>query len=102
LHHANTKEKTLLFEKFAIQTINHLPIRVKTRATYLSALRLHVFPLLAHRDISAIRRVEINAVMQGLPPQTAALSLAVIKSIFREALAQALIDASPAHGVSGP
>ena len=92
----------MLFEKFAIQTINHLPIRVKTRATYLSALRLHVFPLLAHRDISAIRRVEINAVMQGLPPQTAALSLAVIKSIFREALAQALIDASPAHGVSGP
>jgi integrase len=102
LHHANTKEKTLLFEKFAIQTINHLPIRLKTRASYLSALNIHIFPLLAHRDIATIRRVEINAVMQGLRPQTAALSLAVMKCIFREALAQAIIDVSPAHGVSGP
>jgi integrase len=30
------------------------------------------------------------------------MSLAVIKRVFREALAQELIDASPAHGVSSP
>ena len=30
------------------------------------------------------------------------MTLAVIKTIFREALAQEIIDASPAHGVSGP
>jgi hypothetical protein len=29
------------------------------------------------------------------------MSLAVIKTVFREALAQEIIDASPAHGVSG-
>ena len=92
----------MLFEDFAIQTINHLPIRLKTHVTYSSALRLHIFPVLAHREIAAIKRIEINSVMQGLRPQSAALSLAVIKSIFREALAQGLIDESPAHGVSGP
>ena len=92
----------MLFEHFALQTIDHLPIRLKTRATYLSMLRLHVFPSLAHRDIAAIKRIEINAAIQGLPPQTTAMSLAVIKRVFREALAQELIDASPAHGVASP
>ena len=31
-----------------------------------------------------------------------ALAVAVIKTVFREALAQEIIEASPAHGVSGP
>jgi integrase len=65
-------------------------------------LRLHVFPSLAHRDISEIKRSDIQSAIHGLCPQTAAMSLAVIKTVFREALAQELIDASPAHGVSGP
>lgn len=92
----------MLFESFALQTINHLPIRRKTLATYLSVLRLHIFPKLAHRDIRTIKRLDIQSAIQGLPPQTSAMSLAVIKSVFREALAQEIIEASPAHGVSGP
>ncbi len=92
----------MLFKEFAIQTVDHLSIRNKTRATYLSVLRLHVFPSLAHRDIAVIKRIEINAAIQGLPPQTAAMTLAVIKRVFREALAQELIDASPAHGIASP
>lgn len=92
----------MLFESFALQTINHLPIRQKTFATYHSILRLHVFPSLAHRELQSIKRLDIQSAIQGLSPQTAATSLAVIKTIFREALAQELIDSSPAHGVSGP
>ncbi len=92
----------MLFESFALQTINHLPIRQKTFATYHSMLRLHVFPTLAHRDIRTIKRLDIQSAIQGLSPQTSAMSLAVLKTIFREALAQEIIDASPAHGVSGP
>lgn len=92
----------MLFESFALQTINHLPIRQKTFATYHSMLRLHVFPTLAHRELQSIKRLDIQSAIQGLSPQTAATSLAVIKTIFREALAQELIDSSPAHGVSGP
>ena len=92
----------MLFESFALQTINHLPIRKKTFATYYSVLRLHVFPTLAHRDIREIKRLDIQSAIQGLPPQTAATTLAVIKTVFREALAQEIVQVSPAHGVSGP
>jgi integrase len=96
------KGATVIFEDFAMQTIGNLPIRHKTRATYLSMLRLHVFPTLAHRDISTIKRLDIQGTIFGLPPQTSAMSLAVIKTIFREAIAQELIESSPAYGVSGP
>ena len=92
----------MYFENFAMQTMDNLPIRRKTRATYLSMLRLHVFPTLAHREITQIKRIDIQSAIQGLPSQTAAMSLAVMKTIFREALAQEIIDVSPAHGVSGP
>jgi integrase len=92
----------MLFESFAMRTIDHLPIRQKTFATYHSMLKLHIFPSLAHRDIRTIKRIDVQGVIQGLPPQTSAMSLAVIKTVFREALAQEIIDASPAHGVSGP
>jgi integrase len=97
-----SKGALVLFESFALQTIGHLPIRSKTRATYNSMLKLHIFPTLAHRDLRTIKRLDIQATIQGLPPQTAATSLAVIKTIFREALAQEVVDSSPAHGVSGP
>ena len=92
----------MLFESFAMQTIGNLPIRHKTRDTYLSMLRLHIFPILAHRDIRTITRLDIQTAIQGLAPQTSAMSLAVIKTVFREALAQQIIALSPAHGVSGP
>jgi hypothetical protein len=80
-----------LFESFAMQTVGNLPIRHKTRATYLSMLRLHIFPTLAHREIASIKRLDIQSTIQGLPPQTSAMSLAVIKTVFREALAQEII-----------
>jgi integrase len=92
----------VLFESFADQTIANLPIRKKTYATYTSILRLHVFPYLAHRSLASISRLDIQSTIHGLPPQTSAMTLAVIKTVFREALAQELVDASPAHGVSGP
>ena len=65
-------------------------------------LMIHVFPYLAHRTLRSISRLDIQNAISGLPPQTSAMSLAVIKTVFREALAQQLIDVSPAHGVSGP
>jgi integrase len=92
----------VLFENFALQTITNLPIRKKTFATYHSMLKLHVFPSLAHRDIRTIKRLDIQVTINGLSPQTSAMSLAVVKTVFREALAQELIDSSPAHGISGP
>ena len=65
-------------------------------------LTLHVFPYLSHRSLTSISRLDIQNTISGLPPQISAMSLAVIKTVFREALAQDLIESSPAHGVSGP
>ncbi len=92
----------MLFQTHAINVISLLPVRPKTRATYISMLQLHIFPNLAHRELSEIKRLDIQKTIYGLPSQTAAMTLAVIKTIFREALAQGIIDASPAHGISGP
>jgi len=50
-------------------------------------------------DISEIKRSQIQALINPLPPQTAATTLAVIKTLYREALAQEIVDHSPAHGI---
>lgn len=92
----------LRFSEFAMQTIVNLPIRPKTYATYISMLQIYIFPYLAHRSLRSISRLDIQNTISGLSPQTSAMSLAVIKTVFREALAQDLVDVSPAHGVSGP
>jgi hypothetical protein len=73
-----------------------------TNAALKDMLRLHIFPTLAHRDIRTISRTDIQSTIHGLPPQTSAMALAVMKTVFREALAQEVIQTSPAHGVSGP
>ena len=46
-----------------------------------------------------IKRVQIQELLKPLPPQTAATTLAVIKTLYREALAQEIVDHSPAHGI---
>jgi integrase len=92
----------MLFQTHALKVISLIPIRPKTRATYLSVLRLHIFPKLAHREVSSIKRSDIQSIITGLPPQTSAMALAVMKTIFREAIAQQITKTSPAHGVSGP
>ena len=77
-------------------------MRSKTEATYLSVLRNHVFPFLGEKKLESIRREDIQRVISPLPPQTAAMTLAVLKCIYREAKNRSLIDFSPAHGVSSP
>lgn len=92
----------MLVETFARQVISELPIRAKTRSTYLSMLKCHVAPTLGSLSIDAITRSDIQASLRNLPPQTAAMTLAVIKSVYREAQARGLVDESPVHGISGP
>lgn len=92
----------MLVESFARQVIGDLPIRAKTRSTYLSMLKCHVAPTLGSLSIESITRSDIQGSLRGLPPQTAAMTLAVIKSVYREAQARGIVDSSPAHGISGP
>jgi integrase len=92
----------MIFETFARQVIGDLPIRAKTRSTYLSMVNCHVTPSLGKLSIESITRSDIQGSLRGLPPQTAAMTLAVIKSVYREAQARGVVETSPANGISGP
>ena len=63
--------------------------------------RCHIGPILGEFRLGEIKRTQIQSLIQPLPPQTAQTTLAVLKTIFREAMAQELVEHSPAHGVKG-
>lgn len=87
----------MLLESFARQVIGDLPIRAKTRSTYSSMLTCHIGPSIGYHQVDGVTRSDIQRSIRGLPPQTAAMTLAVIKTVYREAQAQGIIDVSPAH-----
>jgi integrase len=95
-------KENMLFGEFAVEVIASLPIRAKTRQNYASMYRCHIQRHLELQEISKIRRSQIQELIRDLPPQTKLMTLAVIKTIFREAMAREIIDASPAHGVRTP
>ena len=92
----------MLFGDFALEVIATLPVRAKTRQNYASMYRCHIDTYLGGRSLETIKRSEIQDLIKFLPPQTMLMTLAVIKTIFREAVARDLVDASPAHGVKTP
>lgn len=92
----------MILQDFFPKVIATLQVRPKTLATYKSMYRRHIEPKLGNRTLADISRSDIKSAIYGLRPQTAAMTLAVIKLIFREALELELIDKSPVHGLSGP
>ena len=87
--------------EFAPATFSTLPIRHKTLTTYRSIYRCHIEKAIGNLDLTEVKRTHIQAIIAPLPPQTSQTTLAVLKSIYREALAQELVEHSPAHGVKG-
>ena len=63
--------------------------------------RCHIKNALGGLDLTEVKRTQIQELIAPLPPQTAQMTLAVLKSIYREALAQEIVEYSPAHGVKG-
>lgn len=92
----------MLLQELFPQILIVLQVRKKTLATYKSMYKCHIEPALGGKEISEISRSDIKSCIYGLPPQTAQMTLSVIKLIFREALEMELIDKSPVHGLSGP
>jgi integrase len=90
------------FGVFALDVIASLPIRKKTRGNYISHFNCHINPALGHKDILNISRMDIQQMLVNLSPQTAAMTLAITKTLFREAIDRELIDNSPAYRVKGP
>jgi integrase len=91
----------LKLNQFAPQTISNLPIRHKTLITYRSMYRCHIEKVIGELELTEIKRTHIQELIAPLPPQTSQMTLAVLKSLFREAIAQELVEHSPAHGVKG-
>lgn len=88
--------------QLSTRVLTNLPIRKKTLATYRSMYRCHIEAALGSKDIEEINRSDIKSLIVGLPPQTAMMTLAVIKVLFREALELGYLEKSPVHGVRGP
>lgn len=86
---------------FAEQVISNLPIRHKTLITYRSMYRCHIEKAIGELDLSEIKRTQIQELIAPLPPQTSHMTLAVLKTIYREATIQGIVEHSPAHGVKG-
>jgi integrase len=86
-------------EIFALSIVGVLALRDKTKSDYLSALRCHVFPKLGNREIKSITKNDIQQVLQELDPPIAAKTLAVLKTIFREAIDYGHLELSPTFGV---
>jgi len=89
-------------DQFAKQVFASLSVRKKTLATYRSMYKCHVSAKIGQIEVSEISRSSIKETIYGLPPQTAQMTLAVIKLLFREAMELELIEKSPVHGVRGP
>jgi integrase len=87
------------FENFALQIIGVLSLRAKTKKDYLSALNCHVFPTIGQIDVASITKSNIQEVVRELDPPIAAKTLAVLKTIFREAIDYGYMEISPTIGV---
>lgn len=86
-------------ENFAFEVLDVLSLREKTKKDYRSALNCHVLPKIGTRDISSLTKSDIQEVVGRLDPPIAAKTLAVLKTVFREAIDYGHMELSPAFGV---
>jgi integrase len=90
------------FDVFGRLAIDSLPLAVKTKESYISAFRCHIMGKFSGKALSQITQNDISLLLAPLNPPIRAKVLAILKSIFREAINQNLIAASPAHGIRIP
>ena len=64
--------------------------------------RRYIYPALHEYELAEIKREHIQNLIKSLPPQTGATTLAVLKTIFREAIDNAYCENSPAATVRRP
>lgn len=84
------------FNEFALEILSVINVREKTRNNYKSIFKCHIRPTLAGVQISEVTRNHLQQILQHLPPHTRSATLAVMKTIFREAMMHGLIEHSPA------
>lgn len=86
-------------QNFATDIISLASLRENTKSDYRSVLRCHVFPQYGHFEIQDISKNDIQEILRNLNPPIAAKTLAVMKTVFREAQDYGYLVMSPAIGV---
>jgi len=94
------KGLTMNLDTWKVDVLARIPIRAKTLATYNSAYRCHVHDAIGHLEIEDITRSDIQKIIQFLPPQIGATTLALLKTLYREAIIAELVLVSPADKVA--
>jgi integrase len=89
----------VLFESFALEIIGLIAISEKTKKDYISALSCHVFPKFGQIELASLNKNDIQEIVRDLDPPIAAKTLAVLKTVFREAVDYGLVDLPPTIGV---
>ena len=97
-----SRETPIEFDTFCLYVIEILPIKVKTKESYLSAFRCHIEGVFAGKLVSEVSKTEIQLMLAPLKPQIRAKVLAILKTIFREAIALELITVAPTVGIRNP
>ena len=95
----NVMGVVMQFSQLTSEVFQTLPIRKKTLQTYRSIYRCHLEAPFANMPIDQIHRMDIQTLVKDLPLQTAAMTLAVLKTLYREAIARELIDHSPVANI---
>lgn len=95
-----------LFKDYAEEWRSGQMHRASTASQTETYLRLHAYPILGHRPIGAVRRSEIQAWVKGrsqlLAPGSVELVYRWVSTIFKAAVADRLIPASPCDRIALP
>ena len=94
--------QNLRFEDFSVSIISKIPLAPKTRASYESVLRCHVMGKLGDKTVQSITYDDILGLSKDLNPQIRVKFIAVLRTIFREAILQGIIKVSPLAGKRTP
>lgn len=93
---------SITFEDFCDYVFKVLPVRSKTLESYKSAYRCHIEGHFTGKAINEISKFDVLPLLANLSPQTRAKVLAILKTIFREALQLELISSAPTSSLSNP
>lgn len=90
------------FDAFCLYVFQILPIRIKTRESYLSAFKCHIEGFFEGKLVHEVSKQEIQSLLAPLKPQIRAKVLAILKTIFREAIVLGFIEVAPTLGIRNP
>jgi integrase len=90
------------FETALTEIFESLDIRPKTKVNYVYNYRRNIAPIIGNLQIEQVDRKTVLRILSQLPPQTAATSLAILKTVYRECIKNGQIEASPVSNIDKP